>query len=404
MEMAQKASMKKKEKEKKKWKIALVFIQCVLVGIIIFNVGSFVLGQQSKYTSQDYWNRFPGLKQTYLDSQYANKNPKEWIPDEYVNAYAGGAYVQGVSPILIAPDTPPIGRYLIGLSVLFFKNEHIIILISACVSLIFLFLLGRQIFSYSLTALLVIALVSFEPIFKNQLIFTPLLDIIQLMFLTSSFYFFNRALSSKKYFWLFTVSSILWGLFIGTKFFATGITVIAAYYAVLLFHKDKKRLIGLTLSIPFGIMTYLLSYVQVFFGLGYNLKQFLGIQKWIFFYHKSQLILPFTIWPLILFNKWYVWYGNKPVISDSQWFFTWPIVLITSLATSVLYFFKKIKKRKEVEVLIAWIIFYILFFSIGQITTRYLIIYIPILYLVTFYLFENIFMHISEKREKRVGK
>lgn len=396
--------MKKIKKKTKSWKFIQIVIKCVLVGIVIFNIGSVVLSQQSKYTSQDYWERFSGLKQTYLDSQYANKNPKGWIPDEYVNAYAGGAYIKGVSPILIGADTPPIGRYLIGISILLFKNEHIIILFAACMSLIFLFLLGRQIFSYSLTAFLSIALLSFEPIFKNQLIFTPLLDIIQLMFLTMSFYFFNRALSSKKYFWLFTVSSILWGLFIGTKFFATGITVIAAYYAVLLFHKDKKRIIGFTLSIPFGIVTYLLSYVQVFFGLGYNFKQFLGIQKWIFLYHKSQLILPFTIWPLILFNKWYVWYGNKPVISDSQWFFTWPIVLITSLVTSVLYLFKKIKKRREVEVIIIWVILYILFFSIGQITTRYLIIYIPILYLVTFYLFENIFMYISEKREKRVGK
>lgn len=393
--------MKKTKKNVERWKIAEIVIKCILIGIIIFNVGSVVISQQSKYTSQDYWNRFPGLKQIYLDSQYTNKNPKGWIPDEYVNAYAGGAYMKGVSPILIGADTPPTGRYLIGLSILLFKNEHIIILISACVSLIFLFLLGRQIFFYSVTPYLPIALLSFEPIFKNQLIYTPLLDIIQLMFLSMSFYFFNKALSSKRNFLLFTITSILWGLFIGTKFFATGITIIAAYYAVLLIHRDKKRIINFTLSIPIGIITYLLSYVQVFFGLGYNLKQFIGIQKWVFLYHKSQLILPFTIWPLILFNKWYVWYGSKPVISDSQWFFTWPILLISSLVTSALYFLKKIKKKKEVEVLIIWVIFYILFFSIGQITTRYLIIYIPILYLITFYLLENTFIFISQKREKR---
>lgn len=393
--------MKKTKKKAERWKFIKIAIKCILIGTIIFNIGNIILSQQAKYVASDYWERFPALKQTYLDSQYANKKPKEWIPDEYVNAYAGGAYIKGVSPILVAPDTPPAGRYLIGLSALLFNNEHTIILITAVVSLLFLYLIGKQIFSYSLTPLFPLAFLSFEPIFKNQLIFTPLLDIIQLMFLVISFYFFNKAVSAKKYFLFFLISSIMWGLFIGTKFFATGITIIAAYYAVLLLHKDKKRIISFSLSIPFGILTYLMSYIQVFFGLGYNIKQFIGIQKWILIYHKSQLILPFTIWPLILFNKWYVWYGNKPVISDSQWFFTWPVILSSSVVTSVLYFFNKLKKRKEVEVLIIWIIFYILFFSIGQVTTRYLVIYIPILYLIMFYLLENIFIYISQKREKR---
>src|SRR5258708_23471717 len=123
-----------------------VFLVIVLLSAITYNVSIVVIANKQKYFSFDFWQRFPILRQTYLDSQYVNKHPKGWIPDEAVNAYAGGAYIQGVSPILIAPDTPPLGRYLIGLSAIIFNNENIIILFFACGSLIMLYLLGMQIF------------------------------------------------------------------------------------------------------------------------------------------------------------------------------------------------------------------------------------------------------------------
>jgi hypothetical protein len=381
MEMAQQKIVKHKIQNSKLLGKLIFF---VLLMTVFLNVGLTIYSLRTKYFSTDYWQRFPVLEKTYLGSQYVNKHPAGWIPDEAVNSYSGGKYIKGINPILIASDTPPLGRYLIGLSALLFSNENSIIMICAILSLVLMFVLSLQIFSSKFLALLPPLLFSFEPIFKNQLIYTPLLDIIQLVFLLSAFIFFNKALTSGKSMLYFLLTNFFVGLFISTKFFITGVIVETAFYFVLLIKKDKKRLLELTLTVPIAVMTLLLSYLRVF-SFGYTLNKFLGIQKWIFLYHKSQLVLPFSIWPLILFNKWYVWYGNKPVISDSQWIITWPIITVFTIFTTILSILRKIKISENILVLIPWVILYFAFFSFGQISSRYFVILIPFLYIISLY-------------------
>lgn len=360
------------------------FIFLALLGIIVFNVGSTVWNLREKYFSSNYWQRFPALEKSYLGSQYVNKHPVGWVPDEAIQAYAGGAFIRGMNPIYVLPDTPPLGKYLIGFSALIFNNENAVILLCSIMSLVLLYVLGLQIFNSKLLALISPFFLSFEPFFKNQLVFAPLLDIIQLVFLLSAFIFFNRALNSKKSLLFFFLANVFVGFFISTKFFITGVVIEAAFYLVLLMKKDKKRLLELTLTVPIAVTILLLSYIRVLL-LGYPFMKFLGIQKWIFLYHKSQLILPFSIWSLVLFNKWYVWYGSKPIISDPQWLITWPTVTLLTISTTILGIIKKIKLSENMLVLISYSILYFAFFSFGQISSRYLVILIPVLYVISVY-------------------
>ena len=167
-----------------------------------------------------------------------------------------------------------------------------------------------------------------------------------------------------------------------------------------LYNKDKENLIKLFITFPVSLFILLLSYARVF-AFGYTFSKFLGIQKWVFLYHKSFLILPFSVWPLILFNKWYVWYGNKPVISDAQWFITWPVLTVLSIVTIVLYILRKIPKKKELEVLMSWVLCYMLFLSLGESYSRYFVILIPILYIICVYGLYNVgiklFKHVDKK-------
>lgn len=352
-----------------------------LIGLTIFPLFMTFLHTSSKYTSKDYWQRFQTLKQTYLDSQYVNKHPKGWIPDEVALSYAGGALITGVNPTYIIADTPPLGKYLIGVSTIVFQNENIITGIFGIISLVMLFLLAKQVVGSTLFSLIPVALFSNEQIFKNQLIYVPLLDIFQLVFLLGSLYFFNKGLKGKTI-QFFLLANIFLGCFISTKFFATGITIIVAWLFVLTIHKNIKHIQSLCMTLPLSVLILVISYLRLFF-LRYSLRDVLGVQKWIFLYHKSQLILPFSIWPLLLFNKWYVWFGNTPVISDSQWSITWPIITILSIVTIFLYVIKFIDRNESVEVIMSWIICYLLFFSFGQISSRYLVILIPALYIIT---------------------
>jgi hypothetical protein len=361
-----------------------ILLDLLFIGIIIFNIGNTVYQNKEKYCTSDYWERYEHLKYEYENSQYIITNPKGWIPDEMVFAYAGGALSKGVNPTYIASGSAPLGKYLISLSILTTGNENIIILISAVLSLYLMYLLGIQVFSNRFLALLAPTVFSFEPIFKNQLIYVPLLDIIQLPFLLASLYFFNRGMDkiSKNRFLNFILANISLGGFIAVKFFLTGFIILAAWLIVILIRKDKVALKMLLLSLPFSLLVLIISYFKVFIE-GYTLRQFFGIQKWIFLYQQSKLILPFAIWPLIFFNRWYVWYGDKPVITDAQWTIMWPLIQVLVFTTVILYLIKKIHHNKNIEILIVWSLLYTIFLSLANPTSRYLVIYFPVIYIVT---------------------
>ena len=359
-------------------------LQAILLLVIFFNFFSTIWQYKDSYFKFDYWQKFPALEKTYLSSQYVNKHPEGWVPDEIVGLYAGGKLITGTNPVLIIPDSPPLGKYLIGLSALIFNNGNIATLMAGILSLVLMYLVGMQILRSKLLTLLPIFFLSFESIFKNQFVYVPLLDIFQLVFLLAGFYFFNKFLVLKNNNLSIILSMLFLGFFISTKFFITGLVILIAYYLVVILNKDIKRFFYLTIFFPLSILILLLTYIRVF-AFEYNLHSFLGIQKWIFLYHKSQLILPLSIWPLLLLNKWYVWFGNKPVISDGQWSITWPIITIISIITAIFYVFKKISKNLNIEILLAWFIFYMVFFSFGQISSRYFVILIPILYIISIF-------------------
>lgn len=386
MAMVHKASLKFKIPKLKflKDKRVLKILQAILVLVVIANFSSTIWQMKGKYLSNDYWQKFPALENTYLNSQYISKHPKGWVPDETVFSYAGGKLIRGTNPVLIIPDAPPLGKYIIGLSTVIFNNDSTFIFLSGILSLFVLYFLGMQVFSNRILALVPVAFLSYEPIFKNQLIYTPLLDLFQLVFILCCFYFFNKGLTSKKIFLFFSLASLFLGFFIATKFFITGFIIIASFFAVLIYNKDKERMEKLSVSLPIALIVLLSSYIRVF-AFGYTINKFLGIQKWVFLYHKSFLILPLSVWPLLLFNKWYVWFGDKPVIADGQWSITWPIITIVSVITIILYILRKIPKNRNLEILIAWFVFYILFLSLGQTFSRYFVILIPVLYIISLY-------------------
>jgi len=352
--------------------------------MIIYNVGSMLWQQQANYTTVHYWKNYPVLEQQYLDSQYINKHPK-WVGDEIVFSYAGGALIKGTNPVLVIPDAPPLGKYLIGISILLFDNPHIIIGISGIASLVLLYMLSKQVLKDKFIALFPTLLYSSEPLFKNQFVYSPLMDLFQLVFLLSYFYCINKAFLGKKQTTLFFIlASMLLGFFIATKFFVSGITILIASVLWTLLNRNKKKLLTLLATIPISVGILLASYARVF-AFGYSFREFLGIQKWVFLYHQGQIILPLSVWPLLLLNRWYVWYGNNPVISDAQWLPTWPIITIVSFVTIGFYLFKKIERRREVEILMLWITCYLGFLSFGQIFARYFVILLPILYIIATY-------------------
>ncbi len=375
-------------------KSALVIVILVSFGLILYN-------NKEKYTTFDYWKRFPQLKKDFYGSQYFNKDSVGFTPDEHVYSFAGGALIQGENPILILPEAPPLGKYLIGLSAKLFNNENILIMpVAGIIGLVFMYLIGRQIYTSSITPLIPPLLVTLEPLYRNQYKYVPLFDIAHLMFLLISLYFFNKALTAKeKDLKWFIAAQIAFGCFISTKFYMAGITIAGAWVLVLLYNKNKSKLIKLFATFPISVFVLYLTYVRVLI-IGYPFNRFLGIQRWIYNFWTGKLSLPFTVWPLIFLNQWYVWWGDVPILSDFQWQITWPVVTALSFSALALYILKKLPQKKEVEVILAFTLTYGAFASIGQTSARYLVIYLPILYLASTYLLEHII--ISRRNKQKI--
>ena len=176
-----------------------------------------------------------------------------------------------------------------------------------------------------------------------------------------------------------------------TKFFGTGITIISAWYISIILSEAKKKLIHLTLALPVSLIILLSTYIKVLFT-NYPLSQFLGIQKWVFLYNKGHLHFPFSVWQLLLFNRWYTWWGDNKILSDSQWNFAWPIIVVLSLFTIIIYIFRKIPKKRGIEALMAWVVFYLSFLSLSDASVRYFVILLPILYLISVFGLENVIL------------
>jgi predicted membrane-bound dolichyl-phosphate-mannose-protein mannosyltransferase len=195
-------------------------------------------------------------QRAYLGSNYSQKSGAS-IPDHIVLGYAAWEYVHGENPTLINPEMPPLGKYLMGCSLLLFGQIALGSLIFGLGSLILVFLIGKKILKSNWLTLIPLVLLLFEPLFINQLT-VALLETYHLFFILLSFYFFLLA-QKKKLFLSLAVLAL--GGVIATKFYVTGGFILFSWGAYLLLRKDWSTIIKLTLFFAtgdFGFSPFLL--------------------------------------------------------------------------------------------------------------------------------------------------
>ena len=344
----------------------------------------------------DYWIRYESLKNVYGQSQYTMKEWKSWIPDEIVYAYAAGAYLKGANPIIVEPTQPPLGKYLIGLSVLLTNNEHISIAVFYICMLFGIYLLVLLMTNNSVVSLGAVLIASFERLFVDQLSFSPLLDMFFITFILYAVIAASFALKKDKPFYLL-FSYLLLGCSMMTKVWLIGI-VFTGVITLFVFLKKPKYfwyIIGGGIII---LVTTLLVYTRMFMD-GYTAIEVLKVQKWLYWYQNGKLNHLFTIWPLIFLNKWYVWWGEIPIIQDASWVMSWPIVIGSGIAAS-LYGVSSILKKLDpaIQISALCIIAYSVFISLGQASARYLLPFLPICYSMMIWAIFSVLQQVSRKK------
>jgi hypothetical protein len=341
-----------------------------------------VIGPRIGLFTEPYYteNTYKGFEQAFNYSQYRQKKNPGIIPDETVYSYAAGAYLHGIDPILINSERAPLGKYLFSLSILFFKNDKLIILPLGLLTLFSLWLLGTQVLRDRWLALVPVILLTLEPLFLNQFVYVPLLDIVQLPFILLSLYFFIRE-EKRGTFW---VTALMVGLVMATKTIYTGLLLFSVFGAYLTITRQYKKILTLFLSVPvFGVIVCL-SYMRTFVS-GYSFYQFLGFQKWILLYDQSKLLYPFSIWRLVFLNQWQAWWGDFRILRADDWQITWPFFTGATFATGLLVLVRKFKTFPALSVALLWILIYGIFISLGISSSRFLLPFLPVSYIIATY-------------------
>lgn len=381
-----------------------ISIFCLLV-LIIFPFGRTLWQERERYRSPFNLKQVQDL---YNVSQYVKKEGAAWIPDEFLFAYAGWYYWQGGSPILINPENPPLGKYLIGLGIKCLNSEKILMPFFGFFGLGSFFLLCRWFFKKTWLALIPVAFFSWERLFQEQLIYVSQFELFAFTFLNLTLLFFLKGEAKEKNFLL---SSFFLGALWGTRPWMATVPLLFSWGAYLAFFKKKlKTAFFWLLSLPVAVLVLLLTYAKLFLE-GWSPYKVLSVQKWILWYHQSRLINLGTIWPLLYLNRWYVWWGDLPFLPMVQWNVLWPIFTTLALIFSGLVFFSYLQRKKlrffkfppQMIVFCLYYVFYLVFLSIGNVSSRYLFYLLPYGYLLGIYFLVNLDKSFIWKKLRKKG-
>lgn len=329
-----------------------------------YNILNFIFSNKGLFTE-----KFDPIihKKLYGQSQYILSEPLSIIPDEIVYALSGWEYVHGLNPILLNGEQPPLGKYLIGLSELWFENSRFTGPIFNVLILVILYFLILQILDSKILASFLVYIFSFEKVFFAQMRYSPNLDNIQVFFILASFYFLVKYFKKNRIdliFWSF----IFLGLVISTKFWITGSVILLSYFLSFLLTKRYKKLKTAFLFAPIILVPLFISYTNSFLN-GMDLREFFGTQKYIYAWFSSNINFDIIkIWNFLMVNSSH----------SADWQVTWPILSIVSFLSLI-----KMRKNEPVYIIGVWVVIYFALLVVGNINGRYFFPILPFLYILS---------------------
>ncbi len=295
----------------------------------------------------------------YENSQYIHgPKAKLDISDEGLYAFAGYYYVFDKGDVTgVNFENPPLGKYLLGLSIGVFKNEYIISIIYGLLFLIITFQLAKTVFNRYI-AVLAVFLLSYSSIFLEQ-IKTSLIDLPASLFFLIGLYYY--VLAQKKYNnRLLYLASFFLAVSFSTKFFPS-LIIILAVLAVDSWKKGIKFAKTFFVSLLLIPLVYCLSYLSYFYY-HRSLIEFIKFQYWMLKWRSGNPYVFGNIFRLIFTGRYKDWWGwdNNIYVDYNEW-------NIFTLIVPVLFIASVIYIRKLRSNMTLWIIglIYLLYVAIG---------------------------------------
>ena len=217
---------------------------------------------------------YPALERRYKNWM-ANPGDLNWfMTDSDLYAYAGWNYVSGVSPDEINFEHPPLAKYLIGLSAVFFGNSNVIGAALSVFSLLVLYGFSKKLLGGSLFSLIPAYMLSLERLFIG-FSSTSMLDTYLVFFLLLSLLLFSLSRDDIGVFG----GAIALGLASACKLSAL---LAAPSLAIPLIIRKRKRAWVFLLQIALVASLVYCSAYAWFFVCGHSLFDFFELQRKMF--------------------------------------------------------------------------------------------------------------------------
>lgn len=345
----------------------------VIVGVFVVRQ----LGQPAPFQTT-YDN--PAMEERFLASQYGPHwaFPTVVLSDSDLYAYAGWLYVHGADSSVIRDAHPPLGKYLVGLSILATGNQFIGSLVFGTLGLAMYGYLALRLTNSVAASAIATALLSIDQTYW-ELSRDSYLDIYLFFFVCSGLLLFLLAIRRNVLRWWFALGIVI-GLGLAIKYFALYPAVAMA--VVVWQRRDRALTRRALVALPVMVGTYFLSFAAFFVnGKGpldfvYQQRAMLSVLG-----HTNLLIRypPLMIWPYWLLDRYLIWWPPYGVYSADYWSAIWPLTAL--LAAFELWIVVRRDGPREILAGL-WLGCNVLFLSIGAVFPRYMLLIIAPTYIL----------------------
>ncbi len=360
----------------------------VLLGLLVTYTPNHLKIVTETYTSKH-------LANMYDNSQYTVPNSKNSISDAILYAHAGYEYATGDNPLRLNAEHLTTGKYLIGFFYLltgFTKSSGIffVIVIFATIN-IFIYRNTKSFLPSFIFSLFYVV----DTNIRYQIVGGPLLDIIQLFFWLVHSYTIYKMVQNKNT-WRWTLlSGLSLGLMASSKMYAPALLTLFCVSIYILLDKRSRSWRGVFSIIiisTIATITYISTYVVYFLFYRGNLLDFIKSQLWILHFWTDNPVNNVKIIgaaiPLLMSNKYFVWWGDSPIIPYEDWTLVWPVATLLTLSLSMLtisnYFRKRegywteYKNSRLLLLLSLWIVIFFVYLLNIPISPRYFpLLFVP---------------------------
>lgn len=328
-------------------------VKIFIVLLIIFQLAVYL------FINRDFFSRKfdPAYyADLYSKSQYV-LGPKSvgGIGDDGLYAFAGYFYLfQGGDVTDVNFEHPPIGKYLIGLSIFLFQNENVINIFYYLILLAATYQIGKIILKNSFFSIAAVGILSSNLLILDHLK-RSLLDIPFTLFFTIAVYFFLSGLQNAKYYFL---SMLFWGLAFSTRFFPA-IVIVYLYLLLIVYRYNRRSMHLFLIASPFIPIIYLISHMS-FFAYHPSFWEFLRHKKWMLSWFSGTVNIIGNIW-LNIFTGRYIDSYKKLAVNE-HWDILVPISVFFSLIPIKKVFLNK--KNIGLTTLYGLIVIYFLYLTL----------------------------------------